>query len=140
MEAGKQAEAVTAGVSVSVSVSVIKSSQDSAQSAVTHRGTNIQAKTIDITARDSDITAPGVKLQAHDVTLDAARGINLQAAKNTIDVQSSNKGSSAGFGATLSFGGEQNGLSFQASASQSKGNANGSELTHATRKSALPAP
>ncbi|PRC90560.1 hemagglutinin repeat-containing protein [Solimicrobium silvestre] len=72
----------------------------------------------------------GAKLQANDIALDAANNINLLAAKNTSDLQSSNSGSSAGIGATLGSNGQQTGLSFQISVSQSKGHANGSETTY----------
>jgi filamentous hemagglutinin len=115
---------------VSVSIGVSKSSQDTSQASTTSRGTNIQAGAIDITARDGDITVVGGKLQAPDITLDAASKVNLEAAANTSQISSTGKSSSAGVGVTIGVGGAQSGISFQASASQSKGVANGSETTY----------
>lgn len=117
------------GFGVSFSIGTSKSQQQESQSSSAARGTNIQASSIDITARETDITAAAAKLQAQDITLEARRDIHLEAAANTAQLQSSNSGSTAAIGATLSAGGSQNGLSFQLSASQSKGRANGSETT-----------
>lgn len=117
------------GFGVSFSIGTSKSKQQEAQSSSTARGTNIQASSIDIAARETDITAAAAKLQAQDITLEARRDIHLEAAATTTQLQSSNSGNTAAIGATLSAGGSQNGLSFQLSASQSKGRANGSETT-----------
>ncbi|RYF30455.1 MAG: hypothetical protein EOO23_05115, partial [Comamonadaceae bacterium] len=101
--------------------------QDSAESFTTQRGSNIQAGSIDITARGTDITMQDAKLQARDITLDAQRNINLVAAQNTAETHGSNSGSSMGAGVTFGVG-SQNGISFQLSAGTSKGQANGTEV------------
>ncbi|WP_211444397.1 hemagglutinin repeat-containing protein [Collimonas humicola] len=119
-----------AGFGISVNLGASQSRQDSQNSASQARGTTAQAGSIDITAREGDINMEGAKLQARDISLDAARNINLIAAKNTADLQSSNSGSSAGIGATLGSNGQQTGLSFQVGASVAKGHANGSETTY----------
>ncbi|MDY7546028.1 hemagglutinin repeat-containing protein [Glaciimonas sp. CA11.2] len=118
------------GFGVSVSLGTSQSKQDSSNSATQARGTTLQANNIAITAREGDITMEGAKLQAQNIALDAAKNINLLAAKNTATLQSSNSGSNAGIGATLGSNGEQTGLSFQLGASLSKGHANGSETTY----------
>ncbi|MGJ7580840.1 hemagglutinin repeat-containing protein [Variovorax sp. RHLX14] len=118
-----------AAFGVSVSVSSSKSRQDNAESFTQQRGTNIQAGAIDITARETDIDMQGAKLQARDIALDAKRNINLVAAQNTAETQGSNSGSSLGFGVTAGIG-SQNGVSFQLSASSSKGKSNGTETSY----------
>ncbi|QRX81631.1 hemagglutinin repeat-containing protein [Glaciimonas sp. PAMC28666] len=118
------------GFGVSVNLGSSHSQQDSHNSASQSRGTTVQGRTITVTAREGDITMEGAKLQATDIALDAARNINLIAAKNTAALTSSNSGSSAGIGATLGSNGEQTGLSFQLGASMSKGHASGSETTY----------
>jgi filamentous hemagglutinin len=119
-----------AGFGVSINLGTSQSKQDSKNSATQARGTTAQASSIDITAREGDINMEGAKLQAQDISLDAAKNINLRAAKSTADLQSSNSGSSAGIGATLGSNGQQTGLSFQIGASTSKGHANGTETTY----------
>ncbi|AMP13637.1 hemagluttinin repeat family protein [Collimonas pratensis] len=118
------------GIGISVNLGTSQSKQDSKNSATQARGTTAQASTIAITSREGDISMEGAKLQAQDISLDAAKNINLSAAKSTADLQSSNSGSSAGIGATLGSNGQQTGLSFQIGASVSKGHANGTETTY----------
>jgi hypothetical protein len=125
--AGTGGDPSNAAFGVSVSVNSSKSRMDSAESFTQQRGTNIQAGSIEIAARETDINASGAKLQARDITLDAYRDINLGAAVNTAEIQSSNSGSSMGAGVTFGVG-SQNGISFQLSAGTSKGKANGTEV------------
>ncbi|AMO99005.1 hemagluttinin repeat family protein [Collimonas arenae] len=119
-----------AGFGISVNLGTSQSKQDSNNSATQARGTTAQASSIAITSREGDISMEGAKLQAQDISLDAAKNINLSAAQSTTNLQSSNSGSSAGIGATLGSNGQQTGLSFQIGASVSKGHANGSEVTY----------
>ena len=116
-----------AAFGVSVSESRSRSRSDSADAYSTQRGTNIQAGSIDVTARETDITTHGAKLQARDIALDAKRDINLLAAENTAATLSTNSGHTLGGGVTFGAG-SQNGFSIQLNASQSKGNGNGSEV------------
>ena len=98
------------GVSVSVGVSKMKSTTHEASHS--QRGTSIQAEHINITARDTDITAVGAKLQADgDITLDAQRNIDLLAAVNTEAIRNRSKGSSASLGVTVGIG-QQTGITF----------------------------
>ncbi|MFT4173663.1 MAG: hemagglutinin repeat-containing protein [Rhodocyclaceae bacterium] len=115
------------GISVSITSSNSKSNSNTASS--TARGTNIQGRDIDIKASEGDIDAVGAKIQGRDVALDAKGKIYLGAASNTEDVHSTNKGGSAGVGVTFGVG-QQNGFSIQLGASQTKGRANGSAVTH----------
>ena len=69
----------------------------------------------------------GAKVEAERVALAAARDVLLTAAANTAAVQGKSSGSSFGGGVTFSFGGTQNGLSFQLNASRMQGKKNGHE-------------
>ncbi|WP_332744262.1 hemagglutinin repeat-containing protein, partial [Hydrogenophaga sp.] len=119
----------SAGIGISATIGSSKSRQDERQTTTQQTGTTIQAAQIDIQAREGNLSATGAKLQAQDISLQAAGDIDLQAAKNTAELHSTNSGSSAGVGVTFGFG-EQNGISFQVSASRAKGNGEGSETTH----------
>jgi filamentous hemagglutinin len=70
----------------------------------------------------SDILAGGA------VSLRADGAVNLSAAQNMADLHGANSGSSASIGIGINFGGSQNGISFNASASKSRGNAEGTDL------------
>jgi filamentous hemagglutinin len=112
------------GVQVYVGSSKSKAESRSLETTVT--GTNLQAKTISLTATETDLSMAAAKLQAEDIALSAARDILLTAAANTSELASQNTGSNTGFGVTFGFG-SQNGISIQLSASQMQGKANGSE-------------
>jgi filamentous hemagglutinin len=119
---------------VSVSVGINSSKQDNSSAASQSRGTSIQAKDIDITATGGpgstaggNITAVGAKLQGENISLDAAKDINLMAAVNTNNLKSSNESHSLGGGVTFGVG-QQNGFSFQFNAGQANGNTDGVEL------------
>ncbi|MGJ7538399.1 MULTISPECIES: hemagglutinin repeat-containing protein [unclassified Variovorax] len=112
---------------VSASEQRSRTSSTSADVYSNQRGTNIQAGSIDITARETDINMQGAKLQAKDISLDAVRDINLNAAVNTAATVGNSSGSSFGGGVTVGLG-AQNGISFQANAGTSKGKSNGYEV------------
>ncbi|MGC4062135.1 MAG: hemagglutinin repeat-containing protein [Aquabacterium sp.] len=114
---------------VSVNLGNSSSQQQNSYDSTQVRGTNAQAKTIDVKSRDADITAVGAKLQATDITLDAAKNLNLVAAQNTASQHSDSKGHNAGVGVTVGFG-QQNGISFQIGVGGNLGKANGSETTY----------
>ncbi|MBF8176528.1 hemagglutinin repeat-containing protein [Herminiimonas contaminans] len=115
------------GVSISVGSSKSSSSSSSASTEVT--GTNLQAKSIDLNARQTDITMEGAKLQAETINLEAKRDVILVAAANTSEVHSVNKSSSASVGITVGIG-QQSGISLQLGVQNAKGKANGEETTY----------
>ncbi|MGE0349253.1 hemagglutinin repeat-containing protein [Hydrogenophaga sp.] len=127
--AEKPGDPGAAGIGISASIGSSKSRQDERQTTTQQAGTVIQASQISIQAHEADLNAVGAQLQAQDIALQAAGDIDLQAAKNTASLHNTNSGSSAGLGVTFGFG-EQNGISFQASASRAKGSGEGSETTH----------
>ncbi|MBJ2157405.1 hemagglutinin repeat-containing protein [Variovorax sp. IB41] len=127
-DAGTGGDPSGALVGVSVSESRTRSRSDTAEVYSNQRGTNIQAGSIEITARETDINMQGAKLQAQDIALDAKRDINLLAAENKAATLSRNSGSSLGGGVTFGFG-SQNGFSIQVNAGSNSGKATGLE-TH----------
>ena len=126
--AAQKGDPSQASFGVSVSIGSSSSSSESASSTTVSRGTNIQAKDITITATQGDITATAAKLQAENITIDAAKNVNLIAAANTETSTSSNNSNSAGVGVTFGVG-QNSGISFQLRAAQAQGRANGSETT-----------
>ncbi len=110
------------GIAISIGSSKSESNSQSASSQAL--GTNVQAKEITLTARETDIHLQAAKLQAENITLDDARDVLLEAAANTSSLQSDNKSSSASVGVTF---GQQMGISFQLGIRNTKDKANGSK-------------
>lgn len=118
-----------AAFGIAVSESRTRERSDTVKASTSQRGTNIQAGSIDITARESDINIEGGKLQARDIVLDAKRDINLYAARNTAATLGTSSGSNLGGGVTFGFG-SQNGFSIQVEAGAKSGRQTGFEVSH----------
>ncbi|WP_183132047.1 hemagglutinin repeat-containing protein, partial [Pseudomonas syringae group genomosp. 3] len=122
------------GINLSISLGSSKSQNKSEQNGSTAAGSTVAAgRDISIVssggALSNDLKVQGSKLTAgHDVLLKADGNILLMAAQNAMEQHSTNKGNNASIGIGLSFGGERNGLSFNAAASKSRGNADGNDL------------
>lgn len=123
------------GVKISLSIGSSKSSSTSTQTTTTSQGSQVTAgQNVNITAigagEQSDITVIGSRIKAgENATLKADDQVNLLAAQNTDTLNSKNKGSNASIGIGFSMGGSQNGFSLELGASQSKGKANGQDIT-----------
>ena len=124
---GADSAAAESGIGVQVYFGSSQSKREEHQQRATVSGTNLQAKSIDLTATETDLTLIGAKVEAERVALAAARDVLLTAAANTAEVQGKSSGSSFGGGVTFSFGGTQNGISFQLNASRMQGKKNGHE-------------
>ncbi|WP_321818699.1 MULTISPECIES: hemagglutinin repeat-containing protein [unclassified Paraburkholderia] len=81
-------------------------------------------------ATDGDINAAGTRISGQNVTLDAARDINLQSARDASEQSSSNSSSNGSIGVGLAVGGQQNGFTVELAASMAHGNANGQSSTN----------
>jgi len=88
------------------------------------------AKDADGFAADGNIDGRGTRITGKNVTLDAARDINLQSAKDTTQLSSSNSSSGGSIGLGASLGGQQNGFTLELGASMARGNANGQSVTN----------
>ena len=81
-------------------------------------------------ATDGDINARGTQISGQNVTLNAARDINLLSAQDTSQLASHNSSSSGSIGVGLGLGGQQNGFTIELAASTAHGNANGQSVTN----------
>ncbi|TCW85647.1 cell surface protein [Burkholderia sp. SRS-46] len=81
-------------------------------------------------ATDGDINARGTQISGQNVTLNAARDINLQSAQDTSQQSSHNSSSGGSIGLGASLGGQQNGFTLELGASVSRGHANGQSVTN----------
>ncbi|MEN5209186.1 hemagglutinin repeat-containing protein [Stenotrophomonas terrae] len=124
-----------ANVSISATIGASKSSSQSTQSSSQAKGSSLQAggdvsliatgggEDSNILIRGSDITA------GKDVLLAADNNITLEAAQNTAEQHSSSKSSSWALGVAASYGSDGGAIGVTASASASRGNADGKDVT-----------
>ncbi len=128
-------------VGFNISIGSSNSQSNSTETSNTARGSSVGAGgNVSITAsgagKDSNILIQGSDVTAgNNARLLADGAVTLQAAQNTVEQHSTNGGSSASIGIGINFG-SQSGISLNASASQSRGNADGQDLvqsnTHIT--------
>ncbi|MDO9419610.1 MAG: hemagglutinin repeat-containing protein [Herminiimonas sp.] len=125
------------GINLSLSIGASSSSKKTVQSGSHATESNVVAGgDIIIKAagagQDSDVTIQGSNISGKNVTIQADDKINLLAAINTAEQHSDNKSASSSIG--ISFG--TDGFMINASASQGRGNADGSDVnwtnTHVT--------
>lgn len=118
-------------IKVTASVGGGSSSSDAQNSTTTVDGSTLAAggtATLVATgsgAQDGDINAVGAQISGQDVTLSAARDVNLTSAQNMTQDASNNSSSNASLGVGFGLGGTQNGFTLEVAANGSKGNANG---------------
>lgn len=134
--------AAAGGINLSIALGMNKSESKSEQTANTAAGSTVAAgHDVSIVStggtRNNDLTVQGSQITAgNDALLKADGNILLAGAQNTIEQKSTNNSVNGSLGIGISFGSEKNGLSFNASASQSRGNADGNDLvwsnTHVT--------
>lgn len=127
-----QNAASSAGIKLSISVGSSKSESSSSSSLTNNQGSLVKAGgDISITATQDDLIVAGSNIAADkNVTLDAARNINLIASADKETNQSKNKSSSASIGISIGIGGEGTGLGVDLAASRGKGKANSDSLTY----------
>jgi filamentous hemagglutinin len=148
--ATKVAEAVNAGkptaqplVKATVSVGGGTSSSESSSNSRANTGSTLTAGgnvTLIATgsgatdanglATDGDIDARGTRISGKNVSLDAARDLNLQSAKDTTELSSSNSSGGGNIGVGAGLGGQQNGFTLELGASGAQGHANGQSVTN----------
>ncbi|WP_353154710.1 hemagglutinin repeat-containing protein [Herminiimonas fonticola] len=130
------------GINVSLSIGASSSSSKTVQIGSRASGSNVIASgdiTIKATGagQDSDVMIQGSDMSGKNVTIQAEDKINLLAAINTAEQHSDNKSASGSIG--ISFG--TDGFMLNASASQGRGNADGSDVnwtnTHVTAANQL---
>nr|WP_313819138.1 hemagglutinin repeat-containing protein [Cupriavidus sp.] len=79
---------------------------------------------------DGDINARGAEISGKNVSLTAARDINLESAQDAASQNRKSSGSNASIGVGLSLGGTQNGFTIELAAAQNKAKADGTAVTN----------
>jgi filamentous hemagglutinin len=127
-----QGAAAASGIKVSISIGSSSSSSDSSTNMTTHQGSLVKAGgNVNINATKDDLTVNGSQISADkNITLDAAKNINLIASADTETNRSQNKSSSTSVGVSLGVGSNGFGLSLDVAASRGKGNANSDSTTY----------
>ncbi|MFS0757394.1 hemagglutinin repeat-containing protein [Noviherbaspirillum sp. 1P10PC] len=74
-------------------------------------------------AVDGDLKAAGARISGNNITIAAARDVELTAAESTASNRGQSSGSSVGVGVGFAVGGKQNGVTLEAQASASRGKA-----------------
>ena len=139
-EEGKKAPANRSDITVNISIGSSSYKQESRTQATSAQSSNVSAgKDVNITATgsgakeaggkatDGDLNIIGSNISGENVTLQAVKDINLQAADNTTVSDSVSSGKSGGLGVQLGAAG----TGVYAEASKSKGNTNGDASSHA---------
>ncbi|MGB7192392.1 MAG: hemagglutinin repeat-containing protein [Collimonas pratensis] len=130
-------------VKVTVSIGGGSSDSKSDSQATTNQGSTLSAGK-DVTliatgngnkdaggfATDGYINAHGTQISGQNVTLAAARDINLESAKDTTLNHSTNDSSNASIGVGAAIGGTQNGFTLELAAAQANGKSNGQSVTN----------
>ncbi|WP_051901482.1 hemagglutinin repeat-containing protein [Methylotenera sp. L2L1] len=126
-----QGVADAAGVRVSISIGSSKASSSSTTNATISQESLLKADgNISIKATQDNINIVGSEIKSvQNVTLDAAKDINLIASTDAEANLSKNKSSSASIGVSLGVG-KNTGFSVDVAASRGKGNANSSSTTY----------
>ncbi|SHG87673.1 filamentous hemagglutinin [Pantoea sesami] len=115
----------TVGISASVGSQLSKSSSH-IESGTTTGSTLSAGNNVTIKATGSDITVAGSQIKAgKDVTLDAARDVNLIASQDTQQTTGKNSSSGGSIGVGVGVGSGGAGISISANASSSKGHEKG---------------
>lgn len=118
--------AAASGIRVSVSAGSSQSKSESSTSATANSAsTALAGGNLTISATQGDITAVGATLGAQNVSLDASKNVNLQAATDSTSNRGTNSNSSASVGLSFGIGGQSTGLSLDIAAAKGKGVANG---------------
>jgi filamentous hemagglutinin len=81
-------------------------------------------------ANNGDINAVGSQISGTDVTLNAARNLNLVASQDTIGNSSANNSGGASIGVGFALGGEQNGFTIELGANKLTADANGNSAVN----------
>ncbi|WP_159565323.1 hemagglutinin repeat-containing protein [Budvicia diplopodorum] len=117
-------------IKVTVSTTAGSSQQQQRYESEQQQGSRLKAgETVNINATN-DIRGSGVDIKGKNVILNAGQDIVLTAAQDKDRLEGSNSGNQQSLGVGVGFGGSQNGITFEAGASQYKGKENGSSLVN----------
>ena len=127
-----QDAASAAGVKLSVSIGSSSAKSSSSTNITTQQESTIKAGgDVTVKATQQDLTLKGSQIEADkNITVEAAKNINLIASADTESNQSKNKSSSTSIGVSVGVGAGGAGLSVDLAASRGKGNANSDSTTY----------
>ncbi|MEK0364400.1 two-partner secretion domain-containing protein [Pseudomonas sp. CBC3] len=131
-----QNPAQAGGINISISLGAQKSENTVTQRSDTSAASTVAAgNDVTLNARgagdDSNITVRGSQIKAgNNATLVSEGDINLLAAKDSAEQKSDSEGSNASVGIGISFGGSQNGISFNLGVAGNRGESDGEDVTH----------
>ena len=134
-----QAQSTSAAIKATVSIGGGSQQSESNASAVGNKGSTLKAgQNVVLTATgqdatgavvDGDITARGTSIVGQNVTLNAARDINLESRQDITHQDSKSSGSNASIGVGFGIGGSQNGFTIELAAGGNRAHANGDSVT-----------
>ena len=105
-QGGLTGESIAKSISINVSIGSSKQTSEQTVHAETVNTSNINAGgRVNIIATAGDVTMTGVKLNAGDVAIQAAKDINLNAAQNKQQIDSKTTSSSWAIGGSIGIGG-----------------------------------
>lgn len=129
---GIEKAVANSGTKVSIGFGSSSMESSSSHSSVTHQSSLVKSGgDVTIKAIEGDLAVKGSRVTAdQNLTLDAAKNINLIASADSESNRSKNKSSSMNVGVTMGVGGDGVGLSLDIAVSRGKGMANSDSVTY----------
>ncbi|MCT7328361.1 hemagglutinin repeat-containing protein, partial [Ralstonia mojiangensis] len=134
-----QATSTSSAIKATVSIGGGSQQSESNASATANKGSTLKAgQNVVLTATgqdatgtvvDGDITARGTSIVGQNVTLNAARDIDLESRQDITHQDSKSSGSNASIGVGFGLGGTQNGFTIELAAGANRAHANGDSVT-----------
>ncbi|PRI47524.1 Filamentous hemagglutinin [Haemophilus influenzae] len=116
-------------IKVSISVGASKSTQTSESKTITHRGSELNAGTVNLTSRKADVDVLGSTLNAKRLELDVAKNLNVESVQDTYHNRSENKNTGWSVGVFAGANGNSYGIGVEGSAQVGKGHENSDSVT-----------
>ena len=118
-------------IKVSISVGASKSTQTSESKTITHRGSELNTGTVNLTSRKGDVDVLGSTLNTKRLELDVAKDLNVESVQDTYHNRSENKntGWSVGVFAGANSNSNSYGVGVEGSVQVGKGHENSDSVT-----------
>ncbi|PRI36282.1 Filamentous hemagglutinin [Haemophilus influenzae] len=116
-------------IKASISVGASKSTQTSESKTITHRGSELNAGTVNLTSRKADVDVLGSTLNAKRLELDVAKNLNVESVQDTYHNRSENKNTGWSVGVFAGANGNSYGIGVEGSAQVGKGHENSDSVT-----------
>ena len=116
-------------IKASISVGASKSTQTSESKTITHRGSELNAGTVNLTSRKGDVDVLGSTLNAKRLELDVAKNLNVESVQDTYHNRSENKNTGWSVGVFAGANDHSYGIGVEGSAQVGKGHENSDSVT-----------